>query len=253
MRPHPPVHIHPHIMEDISVMRALLLLSATHRKLNLEDSIYDSSSPLKAIQLAGVAGRLNARIYAEETAGARIHTAAGARSLRSPLYESIIAESDDEEDSDAHWTDHGLAQMSTAIEVGTGQREIPNQVIELLDEEEKPLRHIDEDYDAPDYEMDDEAYDDDMPMLSRQTSHVFGESSSSSSSASDDDEQEETEESEEVHAKVDDAKAEEERIKHTFYMSCNVPPSAFQLSAHGEQKYRPAILQESPPMAAAMA
>jgi hypothetical protein len=245
-------------MEQLSVMRTMLLLSTTHRKLYLEEPIADSSSPLKALQLAQMAVKLNHHLHDEETARNRPISHSSWRSHRSHMQETIIAESEDEEDEeDINWA-HGLAQMESAIEVGTAQREERDSVVELLDDKESEKTSNDtQAFSASAYEMEYEDFDDDdddMPMLSRQTSNVFN--GSSSSSTDDEEEESETEYVESFESEddaVDHDKDEAERVKQHFYQRCSVPVSAFQLSAHGEQQYRPAILHAVPLMAAAVA
>lgn len=53
-------------MEHLSMTRTLLLLNTTHQKLSYEDHLFDTSSPLKALQLRSVAQRLNTHLKSEQ-------------------------------------------------------------------------------------------------------------------------------------------------------------------------------------------
>lgn len=118
------------------MMRTLLLLNTTQNKLQYEENVYDSSSPLKALQLLRMAQLLNDNLHNEQAVQARspIGRHTDFRNSTSTVITEAVVEEDD--DDEVLRDDDVLAEMQTAIEVGHGRlEEISDSVIEIEETE----------------------------------------------------------------------------------------------------------------------
>lgn len=112
--------------KSFTMMRTLLLLNSTQRKLQFEDNILDSSSPLKALMLQRVAQSLNDHLHNEQS----VHSRDLPQRYHNLGRESIIAEEEVESDED----DQALHEMQTAIEVGQVPPPYDTDVVIEVDE-----------------------------------------------------------------------------------------------------------------------
>lgn len=164
------------------MMRTLLLLNTTQRKLQQEESIYDSSAPLKALQLARMAYMLNDHLHHEQAMQTRSFYD---RQMDFRPIQTTIEEEEVDEETMHGSTDEDdalLAEMYTAIEVGQTMPDNEfNSVIEVEDIEDSgdsadPSTFSSQHgltYDEDVLEIDITDLDlDDMPTLSRHSSHT---------------------------------------------------------------------------------
>lgn len=165
----------------LSMMRTLLLLNTTQRKLQQEENIYDSSAPLKALQLARVAYMLNDHLHHEQSMQTK--TTYDRHMDFRPIQTTIEEEEIEEDPADELVDDDDaiLSEMYSAIEVSQVSDEDFNSTIEVEEVEvledstavlSVPIQH-NHIYDEDLLELDLTEMDlDDMPTLSRHSSYT---------------------------------------------------------------------------------